>query len=818
MIDSALVNKLAHVEGYAARRMHTVRLLPAGIEIEIEALAFHNLGDEQRPIIVSNEPLAQQMERTNVPNRPADMQLYDNKQSTVTLILRVDVLAAQVVRMRLYPAQYEPRPDDSSMLAPDALETFPTQPEPILRHSRGTIEASIGSLTLTLQADPFALNLRQNDDGATIGQTIFGTSLSDRGVHGLLCTPTPGIYIGQNGQPEAFWSWAIEPDEHFYGLGEHFNTFDQRGHTVRLWNQDAWGTTTEAAYKNVPFLLSSQHYGVFFHTSAPLTLHLGTSSARSALAQVSDAELDLFLILGETPKDILTHYTQLTGRASMPPRWALGVWMSRCRYESRAEVEAIARRQREEQLPCDVLHIDPAWLRYPNLCCDFVASEAAFPDLKGLVRSLGEQGFKVSLWELPYLSAQSPRYHEAAAAGYLLRTASGDLATVDISTPPADGYARGLVDFTNPAAVAWWQNLHREWLQAGVAVFKADFGEGVPLNARAYNGMSGHELHNLYPLLYNAAVHGVIEQETGRPGMLWGRSGWAGIQRYPAQWGGDPKTDVWSMRSSLRGGLGLALSAPGLWTHDIGGFYGPPPSAELYIRWAQFGLLSPLTRAHGTTPREPWEFGERALEIFKRYAQLRMRLNPYLYSVAWDAHEQGWPCLRPLVLEFPDDPGTAMSDDVYMLGESLLVAPIFSASPEPVTRTFYVPDGEWYDFWSDERINGGRYLKRVVPLETIPLYVRAGAILPLGPVVEHLSEQAPDEITLEIYLGRENSTRIIWDAQGQATAVTLRQHDSHWQLHIDGEREVRWHIRWHDGQSIREQTAGPHNRHVFEAQ
>ncbi|GCE24409.1 hypothetical protein KDK_82090 [Dictyobacter kobayashii] len=327
--------------------------------------------------------------------------------------------------------------------------------------------------------------------------------------------------------------------------------------------------------------------------------------------------------------------------------------------------------------------------------------------------------------------------------------------------------------------------------------------------------MDGETLHNLYPLLYNQAVHEVILEETGKPGMIWGRSGWAGIQRHPAQWGGDPKTDVWSMRSSLRGGLSYALSAPGIWSHDIGGFYGPPPSPELYIRWTQFGMLSPLTRAHGTTPREPWEFRVEALENFKRYARIRIRLNPYLYSLAWQTHEQGLPMLRPLLLEFPADPATALIDDSYMLGDSLLVAPIFSEDRQPVTRNLYLPQGEWIDFWTDQRLIGGRYITRQAPLDTIPLYVKAGSILPLGPDRQFIGDTLPDEITLEVYPGAEHTTSIIWDEHGTATQLTLNLLDNQqWQLTIDGERPCNWTIRWHIHGTISEARPGRNARTI----
>lgn len=795
-------------DGLYMRRLLEATAIPGGLRADVSLIAFSDVGDERRPIIISDEPLSRQMTNTHVPNQPADVG-KDEPEATQRTTLEVQVLSPRIVRMRMGTQKGRDESRSYGMLVPGVLEALGALPggrdssRPYTQTAED-VTTSIAGITLHLRRDPFAIRIACED----VPTATIETALDDRDVHGLLCTPPPGIRLSAEGVPEAMWSWALTPDEHLYGLGERFNQFEHRGKHSTLWATDAWGTTTDASYKYVPFLQSSRGYGLFFHTPTLTTMDLGTPSARAARVSVAEPNLDLFIVFGTTPKEIIGEYTRLTGRATMPPRWAFGVWLSRCRYQSRAEVEGVAERTRAEDVPCDVLHIDPAWLQRPNLSCDFVVNEKAFPDLSGMIRTLGERGFKISLWELPYMAADAPRYQEALEAGYFLRNEQGEAICADFGAPPADGLVHAVLDFTNPAARAWWQDLHRPLLRQGVAVFKTDFGEGVPLAAHAFNGMTGRELHNLFPLLYNAAVHEVITKETGRPGMVWGRSGWAGTQRYPAQWGGDPQTDVWSMASSLRGGLSLALSAPGIWAHDIGGFYGPPPSPELYIRWAQFGLLSPLARAHGTTPREPWEFGNEALAIFRRYAKLRTRLNPYLYTVAWEAHEQGLPMLRPLLLEFPDDPATAYIDDSYLLGASLLVAPIFSESREPIARKLYLPTGEWIDFWTDERITGGRYITRLSALDTIPVYIRAGTILPLGPERPFIGDELPDTLTLEVYTGTEGQTRIVWDATGAATELHLHSTNEGWQLDIRGERIASWHVRWHTDMGIRETDLG----------
>ncbi len=785
-------------QGVYARRLIETARIPGGVQARVALIPYLDVGDDRHSIIVSSEPLRQQTLATNTPNRPPEsidalLSRSDEQSALPTeVLLEAQALTPRTVRLRMGSAASLARSREFGMMVPGALESLTPLKAGTTHEAAGDISVTAGDITLRLQRDPFAISIRCAGKPAALVET----ALDDRNVHGLLATPPPGVRLGKEGA-QACWSWALTPGEHLYGLGERFTRLDQRGQQITLWDTDAWGTTTAASYKYVPFLLSSRGYGLFFHTPTAVTMQLGTPSERAARVAVDEDVLDLFVHFGAEPKEILSEYTLLTGRATMPPRWAFGTWLSRCRYESREEVEEVARRARAEDVPCDVLHIDPAWLETPDLSCDFVANETAFPDLAGMVRSLGENGFHVSLWELPYISSAARRYQEAADAGYFLRDDEGQPISADFGPRPPGANTHAILDFTHPDARRWWQDQHRPWLRAGVGVFKTDFGEGVPRQAHAFNGMSGSALHNLFPLLYNAAVHEVITQETGRPGMVWGRSGWAGSQRYPAPWGGDPKTDSWSMASSLRGGLSLALSAPGIWAHDIGGFYGPPPSPELYIRWAQFGLLSPLARAHGTTPREPWEFGQEALDVFRRYARLRTRLNPYLYATAWEAHAHGWPMLRPLLLEFPGDSVAATIDDAYLLGARLLVAPVFSEAREPVARKLYLPEGEWIDFWTDARIAGGTYITRICELDTIPLYVRAGTILPLAPERPFIGDAVPGELTLEVYPGAESRAQVIWDANSDATRLHLRREAGRWRLDIEGNRTAAWNVRWH---------------------
>jgi alpha-D-xyloside xylohydrolase len=414
--------------------------------------------------------------------------------------------------------------------------------------------------------------------------------------------------------------------------------------------------------------------------------------------------------------------------------------------------------------------------------CTYEWDTSAFPQPKEMIGNLREQGVRTCLWITPYVAAGSKAHDEGLDGGYFLRRADGSLSPV-IETFSGQGLAA--IDFTNPKAVAWFQSKLEALLDMGVAVFKSDFGEQAPLDAVYHDGRTGLEMHNLYPLLYNRAVFELTERHSGR-GLTWGRSGYAGSQRYPVQWGGDSYSSLDQMACQLRGLLSYGMSGVPFCSHDIGGFDYPPANFDqcersgpwflrdnardpiVYARWLQFGVFSSHVRAHGKQPREPWEYGPEVEAIARRYLKLRYRLLPYTYSQAVKSSQTGLPMVRPMVLDFQDDPATCHLDLQYMFGDSFLVAPVVRRDNR---CRVYLPAGEWLDYWTKEVVSGPRWLEVETPLDTLPLWVRAGAIIPMGPEVTHTEEQSLEPLRLEIYRPQSNGQTTVYNEDQPDVAV-----------------------------------------------
>ena len=534
--------------------------------------------------------------------------------------------------------------------------------------------------------------------------------------------------------------------ETIYGLGERFGPLVKNGQTIDVWNADG-GTSSEQAYKNVPFYLSSRGYGVLVNDPGHVSFEVGSEAVERVQFSVPGEVLEYFVFAGPTPKDVLTRYTSLTGRAPVVPAWSYGPWLSTSfttDYDE-ATVTSFIEGMAERDIPLSVFHFDCFWMREFNWC-DFEWDPRVFPDPDGMLRRLHDRGLKVSVWINPYIAQRSPLFAEAAAADYLVQRGDGSVWQWDLWQA-----GMGLLDFTNPAAVRWYQDKLRVLLAQGVDCFKTDFGERIPTDVVWHDGSDPARMHNLYAQLYNRAVHDVLVAERGEgDAVLFARSATAGGQTMPVHWGGDNTSTFPSMAESLRGGLSLAMSGFAHWSHDIGGFEGTPDPA-VFKRWVAFGLLSSHSRFHGSDSyRVPWAFDDEAVDITRRFAQLKMRLMPYLFQAGIDAARTGAPIMRPMQLEFPDDPAVAYLDRQYLLGSELLVAPVFSETGEV---DFYLPAGEWTSLLTGETVTGGGWRREVHGFDSLPLYARPGAVIPWGGRDDRPDYDYHDGLALRVFPG-----------------------------------------------------------------
>ncbi|MDD3321925.1 MAG: alpha-xylosidase [Paludibacter sp.] len=535
-------------------------------------------------------------------------------------------------------------------------------------------------------------------------------------------------FVERNEVPQrATFSLHAAPDECFYGTGERFTKMDLSGKTMQLRNLDGQGVNNSRSYKSIPFYLSSENYGLFLHTTSFAKFSLADHSTRSAQVMVEEPVVDFFLIGGDTPEEILFGYRQLTGFPSMPPLWSFGTWMSRMSYFSAKEVTEICDRMRAEDYPCDVIHIDTGWFETDWLC-EWKFNEERFPNPKEFIGNLKKNGYRVSLWQLPYISYNAIQYKEADENEYISKservlTGSSNFSVQDFA---------GTIDFTYDKATEWYKDLLRNLLEMGVVCIKTDFGEDIHLGAE-YRNMSPEKLHNLYPLLYQKAAYEVTKEVTGN-GIIWARAGWAGCQRYPLHWGGDSACSWDGLAGSLKGGLQLGLSGFGFWSHDVPGFHGVPNFMnsvipdDLYVRWTQFGVFTSHLRYHGTSKREPWHFPNIS-GIIKKYWKLRYQLIPYILEQSEITTRTGMPVLRAMILHYPNDKTCRQIDDQYFFGENMLVAPVINPENK---RDIYLPEGMWVHFFTKEVFEGERWLKKVeVPMDEIPVFVKQGAKIPM---------------------------------------------------------------------------------------
>lgn len=638
----------------------------------------------------------------------------------------------------------------------------------------GVLELSSGDLTLRVDtSEPWKLDFTA--DGRVL------TSVGKRGT---------GFVTDADGRHFMLGQLSLGVGELVYGLGERFTPFVRNGQTVDIWQADG-GTSSEQAYKNVPFHLTNQGYGVFVNHPGKVSYEVGSEAVGQVQFSVEDQSLEYFVVHGPTPKRILERYTGLTGRPALPPAWALGLWLTTSfttDYDE-ATVNRFVGGMAERGIPLSVFHLDCFWMREYQWS-DFEWDAGTFPDPAGMLTRLKERGLRISAWINPYIAQKSALFEEGMRQGYLVRRPDGSVWQWDLWQP-----GMALVDFTDPAARDWYVGKLRTLLDQGVDCFKTDFGERIPTDVLWHDGSDPERMHNYYTHLYNRAVFELLREVRGEgEALLFARSATAGGQQYPVHWGGDCESHSNAMAESLRGGLSLGLSGFGFWSHDIGGFEGTP-TPTVFKRWVQFGLLSSHSRLHGSKSyRVPWDYGEEAVEVTREFTLLKHRLAPYLQRAAQQAHATGVPVMRAMLLEFPDDPAVATLDRQYMLGDDLLVAPVFT---DDGTVDYYVPEGTWTNILTGSQVTGPRWVRERHGFHTLPLLARPDSVIPLGADDQHPVSAWPDGVELRVHAFADGGERTLvipgTGGPGEAARFHLRRQGD--RLRVTTDSRYPWHLR-----------------------
>jgi alpha-D-xyloside xylohydrolase len=568
--------------------------------------------------------------------------------------------------------------------------------------------------------------------------------LTSSGWRGMAMMDTPdGRYMVEQ--------LALGVGETVYGLGERFTPFIRNGQVVDLWNEDG-GTASEQAYKNVPFHLSNRGYGVFVNHPERVSYEIASEKVERVQISVSGESLDYFLIYGPTPKEVLGRYTALTGRPALPPAWSFGLWLTTSFTTSYDEetVTGFIQGMADRDLPLHVFHFDCFWMREFHWC-NFEWDRNCFPDPAAMLARLKSRGLRICVWINPYIAQRSALFDEGMAGDYLVKRPDGSVWQWDRWQA-----GMGLVDFTNRAARRWFGEKLAALVDMGVDCFKTDFGERIPTDVVWHDGSDPLKMHNYYAYLYNKTVFELLEEKLGvGKATVFARSATTGGQQFPVHWGGDSTATFESMAESLRGGLSLGLSGFGFWSHDIGGFE-QTASADVYKRWCAFGLLSSHSRLHGSSSyRVPWLFDEEAVEVLRFFTKLKCRLMPYLFAAAVEAHATGVPMMRAMPLEFPEDPGCDTLDRQYMLGENLLVAPVFTRDG---VVDYYLPAGRWTHFLTGQVVEGGGWKRERHDTLSLPLLARPNSIIAVGANDQRPDYDFADGVTFHVFEIQDGAT------------------------------------------------------------
>ena len=642
------------------------------------------------------------------------------------LKFKIDFVTPRTVRIRMLTTPVEPKPAASIMLAKEpgrdgSWKVIETNDKIIYSSDYGTIQ---------INKNPWRIVLKDKA-GRILSQTA---ALSDADSTQVKYTPFCFVKRGSDNARRINPVFTLTADEMIFGCGESATGLNKAGQKVNLFVTDPQGPETDQMYKPIPFFMSNRGYGMFMHTSAPVTCDFGATYIGLNKMFMGDENLDLFVFFGE-PKDILDEYTDLVGKPGMPPLWSFGTWMSRITYFSEKEGYDVAANIRKNKYPCDVIHFDTGWFDV-DWQCDYKFSENRFQNPQQMLKDLRSQGFHVCLWQLPYFTPKNRYFSELIEKDMYVKNGNGELPYEDV-----------VLDFSNPETVKWYQDKLAGLLNIGVSAIKVDFGEAAPLNGIYASGKSGWYEHNLYPVRYDMAVS-EITKKLHNENIMWARAAWAGSQRYPLHWGGDAATTNTGLLGTLCAGLSFGLSGFSFWSHDMGGFVKSTPE-DLYCRWIPFGFLTSHTRAHGAPPTEPWLYdSKRVQDVFRKSAEMKYRLMPYVYAQAKECTEKGLPMLRALFVEFPDDPGAWKVDDEYLFGSQILVAPLLEFGM--TGRTVYLPEGKWIDYQTEKVYEGGWHRIEAGSLPIIML-VRDGSVLPHLKLAQSTAEMDWSKMSLKVY-------------------------------------------------------------------
>lgn len=604
----------------------------------------------------------------------------------------------------------------------------------------------------------------------------------------VICIDSEGIQIRGDGAVRL--ATRMHPQESSYGLGERAEGLDLRGKRFRLWNADPpqYKRGSDPLYYSIPFYLGVHDdvaYGVFWDNACRGVADLGRETPSDLIFEAESGPLSYYLFGGESVSAVVSRFTELTGRINLPPLWFLGYQQCRWSYFPQSSVLDIAQQFRDRSIPCDVIYLD---IHYMDDYRVFTWDKERFPDLKGTIDTLHRQGFKVVAIVDPGIKVDPGYevYQNGIEEDVFLKYPNGER----VAAPVWPGTCH-FPDFTDPKARAWWQRQLGDLLDLGFdglwndmcepAVFRGGFTDTLldhVWHDREGLGGDHRENHNVYGMQMARATLGALRalHPESRPvNML--RAGYAGTQRYASSWTGDNSSTWDHLRLSISMTLNMGLSGSPMTGPDVGGFFGDA-DAELVTRWLQATCLMPYFRNHsalGTAQQEPWVFGQPYEVINRMSIQQRYRLLPYLYSVVAQSAEYGWPVIRPVFMEEPQNRAVRSIDDCYMLGDGLLVAPVVQKGA--VSRRVYLPaSSDWYDYWTNERFEGGQEIEVTASLERLPLFARAGLMLPMWPDMQHTGQQAVEKLNLRLYPGDHET--VLYEDRGEG--LEYQQGDYRW--------------------------------------